>query len=62
MNTIIIIAIITVAVTAIVYSILKSDKKSAAKATEVKSNQTTPVENTTTTDPVLDRQGTEPKL
>jgi flagellar basal body-associated protein FliL len=62
MNTIIIIAIITVAVAAIVYSILKSDKKSAAKATEVKSNQTTPVENTTTTDSVLDRQGTEPKL
>lgn len=62
MNTIIIIAIITVAVAAIVYSILKSDKKSAAKATEVKYNQTTPVENTTTTDPVLDRQGTEPKL
>ena len=62
MNTIIIIAIITVAVTAIVYSILKSDKESAAKATEVKSNQTTPVDNTTTTDPVLDRQGIEPKL
>ena len=59
---IIIIAIIAVAVAAIVYSILKSDKKSAAKATEVKSNQTTPVENTATTDPVLDRQGTEPKL
>lgn len=60
MNTIIIIAIVALAVTAIVYSIFKSDKKSAAKAAEVKANQTTPVENTTT-DSVLDRQGTEPK-
>ena len=57
----IIIIVAIVAFVAIVYSLIKSDKKSAAKATEVKSNQTTPVENTTTTDPVLDRQGTEPK-
>lgn len=62
MNTIIIVTIVALAAIAIVYSIFKSDQKSAAKATEVKSNQTTPVENTTTTDPVLDRQGTEPKL
>ena len=57
----IIIIVAIVAFVAIVYSLIKSDKKSAAKAAEVKSNQIIPVENTTTTDPVLDRQGTEPK-
>jgi flagellar basal body-associated protein FliL len=61
MNTFIILAVVGLAALAMIYSLLKSEKKTEEKTTAVKADQVTPVAPATTENP-LDRQGTEPRL
>ncbi len=61
MNTFIILAVVGLAALAMIYSLLKSEKKAEQKAAAVKADQVTPVAPATTENP-LDRQGTEPRL
>jgi flagellar basal body-associated protein FliL len=61
MNTFIILVVVGLAALAMIYSLLKSEKKAEQKTTAVKADQVTPVAPATTENP-LDRQGTEPRL
>jgi flagellar basal body-associated protein FliL len=61
MNTFIILVVVGLAALAMIYSLLKSEKKAEQKTTAVKADQVTPVAPATTEIP-LDRQGTEPRL